>query len=171
MLIQSGQMAVESRERVMPSGYMLKNLLMFRIIHLNIVSKKNGTRECTSLYSFFSHERCRICTFISVYIYFSRILLKWGAPTEAVNKSGDTCFHMACSRGHTNIVKLLLETGTTTVQQQNHSWKTPIQVAEANEHDQIVNLLKGTFFHQNLSVVSKLLRNLLVITTKQSTFI
>ena len=72
------------------------------------------------------------------------MLLKWGAPIDILNKNGDSCLHMASSRGHLNIVKLLLDMGTLATQHHNHSGKTPIQSAEANEYWQVVNTLKGT---------------------------
>ncbi|KAM0271865.1 hypothetical protein ACHAQH_008965 [Verticillium albo-atrum] len=69
-----------------------------------------------------------------------RLLLKWGANTEARDGGGQTPLHRAAANGHDAVVRLLLEKGANT-EARDGGGQTPLHRAAANGHDAVVRLL------------------------------
>lgn len=67
--------------------------------------------------------------------------LRSGANIQCVDKNGRTAMHIACSLGHIDIVKCLIESGANVDAFSPKSKQTPLHEACIGGHTQILNLL------------------------------
>lgn len=71
-----------------------------------------------------------------------QLVLKGGRSYETVlTRSGDTALHHAAQYGHTNVVQVLLEEFRWDVNLTGQDLKTPLHIAAASNHRQMVKLL------------------------------
>ena len=68
-------------------------------------------------------------------------LLQAGADVNQVQKDGSTPLTIACERGRTDVVKMLLAHDGVDVNQANKNGWTPLNIANHNGHAEVVKML------------------------------
>jgi ankyrin repeat protein len=69
-------------------------------------------------------------------------LLVHGANLSLKNKNGDTAFHLAAEKGHTEIIKALLRIKDIQTDMRNNAGDTPFQLALNMKRIDCLNLLR-----------------------------
>ena len=69
------------------------------------------------------------------------ILISYGCPSDCKNGKKQTALHLACSNGHTDVVRMLLTTHKADITACDEHDSTPLDIAIRNGKDEVINCL------------------------------
>lgn len=72
-----------------------------------------------------------------------RLLMYSGVDLQKPDNFGSTPLHLACLSGNINCVRLLCEKSNLDLEPRDKNCKTPIMLAQAHQHQDVVRLLYG----------------------------